>query len=278
MDDDLHHVLDWAYDRSRLEALIADGADVDEVHPVTGEPPLLVAARRRRLDAVRILVQAGAAVDGRDAHGKTAWVHSVRRGFDEVAGYLGERGASRELTVADELAVAMTRSDLDAAAAILATHPEAARTGNPGEDRLLADLAGREGTGRIRMLLDAGADIEARGLDDGTPLHQAAWFGQPENARILVEAGAPLDVLDSVHDATPLHWAVHGSRYSGGAESRQGVYVDIVGLLLDAGSSTAYPPELAAGASRSYAQRLHEDATPAVRAVLERHDIRPPFD
>ena len=42
------------------------------------------------------------------------------------------------------------------------------------------------------------------------PLHQAAWFGQPDNARLLIEAGAPLDVFDSVHESSPLGWAAHG--------------------------------------------------------------------
>jgi hypothetical protein len=53
-------------------------------------------------------------------------------------------------------------------------------------------------------------------------LRQAAWFGQPDNARRLIDAGAPLDVLDATHEGSPIGWAVHGSRYSGGAEKRPG--------------------------------------------------------
>ena len=116
------------------------------------------------------------------------------------------------------------------------------------------------------MLINAGADLTAPGLDSGTPLHQAAWFGQPANAWLLIDAGAPLDVFDSTHQSSPLGWAVHGSRYSGGTEQRQDVYVELTQMLLDAGSSLHYPNE---PDSDAYFARLLKDASPAVRQVLK---------
>ena len=118
----------------------------------------------------------------------------------------------------------------------------------------------------MKLLIQAGADLTATGLDAGTPLHQSAWFGQPDNARLLLDAGAPLDVFDDVHEASPLHWAVHGSRYSGGAEERQDAYVKLVEMLLAAGSSVHYPDDPGGDA---YRKRLLRDASPAVRRVLQ---------
>lgn len=59
-----------------------------------------------------------------------------------------------------------------------------------GEDRLFADVAGRDDSASVALLIHAGADLTSPGLDDGTPLHQAAWFGQPANTRLLIDAGA----------------------------------------------------------------------------------------
>ncbi len=269
---ELHRLLDVDYDAARLRELLGQGIDANEPSE-TGEPPILIAARRRRCEAVHILVRHGCDLDRTGPHGKTAWVHAVRRGFFEVGRILEEAGARIELNSADRLAVALSRGNLDEALSLLEADPSAARTGNPEEDRLLADLAGRPATPPVALLIDAGADLETGGLDAGTPLHQAAWFGQPANARILLDAGAPLDVFDPVHDSSPLHWAVHGSRFSGGADRRQDVYVELTRMLLSAGSGVRYPRRLAAAASRSYSERMLADATPAVEAVLREYGV-----
>ena len=232
------------------------------------ETPLHVATRRRRKSAVEILLEYNADIDAENACGKTAYAHAVRRRFTEVAEVLADKGANAVLNNADRFAVAVVEGRLDDARTILADDPTVARTGNPEEDRLLADVAGRNETEQVALLIEAGADLTATALDDGTPLHQAAWFGQPANARLLIDAGAPLDVFDSVHESSPLHWAVHGSRYSGAAEERQDAYVELVRMLLDAGSSLHYPDD---PDGYAYKKRLLNDATPKVKELLEKH-------
>ncbi len=269
----LYGLLDTDYDPAELARLLDEGTDPDSVDGATGEPALFTAARRRRLDAVELLLRHGADPNRPGPHGKTPWAHAVRRGFVEISERLEKARADQTLTSADRLAVALSRKDFDAARTILAAAPACARTGNPEEDRLLSDVAGRPEAAPVRMLIDAGADLSAPGLDGGTPLHCAAWFGQPANARMLLSAGAPVDVFDPVHEASPLHWAIHGSRYSGGAEERQDDYVDLVRMLLTAGSRLTYPPELAGGTTRSYAQRMLDDAGPAVEAVLRQAGV-----
>jgi ankyrin repeat protein len=262
----LHGMLDWDYGDDgdeTLRRLLEAGADPNARAGERSETPLHVAARRRRGSAVRILLDHGADIDAKTAGGKTAYAHSIRRGFTDVADILRALGASTELNDADRLAVALGENRLTDARALLSAHPQIARTGNPEEDRVLADCAGHVATEPVEILIRAGADLSARGLDNGTALHQAAWFGQPKNARLLIDAGAPLDVFDDLHESSPLGWAVHGSRYSGGAEEHQDAYVDLVEMLLAAGSGLDHP----AGRER-YLKRLFEDASPRVRAVL----------
>ncbi|MDE2980697.1 MAG: ankyrin repeat domain-containing protein [Gemmatimonadota bacterium] len=266
----LHDFLDCHYGADGdavLRRMLDEGADPNGRDEPHRETPLHTATRRRRASAVDVLLAHGADIDAPTAGGKTAYAHAVRRGFDDVAALLVQRGADTELNHADRFAVAVVNGRLDEAGAILAAHSGVARTGNPEEDRLLADVAGRNDPGPVAFLIEAGADLTASGLDSGTPLHQAAWFGQPANARLLIDAGAPLDIFEDVHDSSPLHWAVHGSRFSGGAHERQDAYVELVKTLLAAGSSLHYPDDPGGDA---YRKRLLEDATPRVRTVLQR--------
>ena len=78
-------------------------------------------------------------------------------------------------------------------------------------------------------------------------------------------AGASLDAFDATHQTSPIGWAVHGSRYSGGAEERQGAYVSLVRMLLDAGSSLCYPEDSTGDA---YIRRLLNDGSPEVAEIL----------
>ncbi len=265
----LHECLDCNYGLDGdgvLRRMLDGGADPNQHEGIQSETPLHVAARRRRASAVEILLDRGASIDSKTAGGKTAYAHAVRRRFDDIAELLRRRGASTTLNEADRFAVAVVEGRLDDARAILASHPPVVKTGNPEEDRLLADVAGRNQGQPVELLIQAGADLAAPGLDSGTALHQAAWFGQPDNARLLIEAGAPLDIFDSTHQSSPLGWAVHGSRYSGDAANRQDAYAALVQMLLDAGSSLHYPEE---PTSDAYFRRLLEDASPQVHQVLE---------
>lgn len=263
----LHELLDFEYGPDgdhQLAAALRNGADPND-RDDSGEPPLLVAARRRRLEAVRILLECGADINATNAHGKSAYAHAARRQFDEITELLVERGARTTMSAADEFAAAVGTGDLGAARTMIEADPTVVRTGNPEEDRLLADIAGRGSSlDAVRLLVDAGADLTARGLDDGTPLHIAAWFGQPRNAAVLVDAGAPLERFDSVHESSPLGWAVHGSRYSGAADERTDAYDAVVRLLLEAGARTCYPDDK----SDAYFKRLLGDASPSVEAIL----------
>lgn len=271
----LHDILDWHYGAdgdAELRKLLDGTPDVAALLSQRAgdlaEMPIHVAARRRRAGAIRVLLEYGAEIDAENGGGKSAYAHAARRGFDDVTAVLVEHGASTELAPADQFAIAVAEHRFDDARSLLDADPGIVRTGNPEEDRLLADVAGRAAAEPVEFLIGAGADLTAPGLDGGTPLHQTAWFGEPENARLLIEAGAPIDGFDPCHNSTPLHWVAHGSRYSGGAAERQDRYVAIARRLLEAGATVLYPDETERGA---YWQRLLQDATPPVAKVLREH-------
>ena len=72
-------------------------------------------------------------------------------------------------------------------------------------------------TEALRMLLEAGTDVNAQNGSGDTPLHWAAGGGEVAAIRMLVEAGADVNAQGrgdnaSVHKSgeTPLHWAARG--------------------------------------------------------------------
>ena len=58
----------------------------------------------------------------------------------------------------------------------------------------------------VRLLLENGADLEARDPGGTTALHYAAYWGHPEVAQVLLAAGADPNALDRA-GYTPLAWA-----------------------------------------------------------------------
>lgn len=240
-DHPLHLLLDIAYDFNKMIELLEKGIDVNLKMGPLGETPLHVAVRRRRKEVVEILLRYGADINSKTEGGKTAYAHAIRRGFFEISHLLKRLGADITLNEADELAVALISKQLNRAREIIKAHPELVPAMKPEEARILPDLAGRYMPEEIALLLEANVDKSARGLDGGTALHQAAWFGQPEMAAILIKYGAPLDTLCISHQSTPLGWGAHGSVYSGGAKERAKEYVALTQLLLEAGASLSHP-------------------------------------
>lgn len=263
----LHATVDWRWQPEVFVDLLDRGADVNARAGRTDEPLIYTATRRRRLDAIEILLDRGASVDAKTRGGDTAWRHAVRRPFPELAARLAEAGACTELTTVDQVAIALLHRDIERARAIHRAQPAAIPQMNDEEARLLGDLAGQGKCEEVCTLLDFGADIEARGLDGGTPLAQCAWFAQPEIARELLARGADVHANNCDHGSTPLGWVAHGSRASGGATEHQNEYVELLDLMLDAGASIALPGD----PPESPGRRLWHDASDALRArLLER--------
>ena len=260
----LHWMLDVNFREGMVRELLAHGANPNWRVGRLCETALHVAVRRRRVEPIEPLVAAGVQLDAKTAGGLTAYRHAMRRPFPEVARALAQAGADTTLTRGDEIAAALLNDDNERASELLQEGVDPPARWTAEEQRLLADLSTQGRVEGMKLLLDHGVPVDSRGLDDGTALHGAAWFGQPESARLLIERGATLDLCGDDYDAPPLGWVAHGSRYSGGAAERQEVYVDIARQLLEAGAPLRYeddPPELV----------RFQEATEPVREVLRQH-------
>lgn len=106
------------------------------------------------------------------------------------------------------------------AAAVLLSAAAPQSTGSP-----VADAAMRRDTAQIRQLLRQGADVNAAQGDGMTALHWAARHGDASAVRMLVYAGARVDVVTRNGNYTPLHLAARAGS------------MPVVKALVDAGAN-----------------------------------------
>ncbi|CAD7697497.1 unnamed protein product [Ostreobium quekettii] len=151
------------------------GAD-SEIINVDGDTALIIAVREESIESVRVLLDAGAKVDGLDRKRWTPLVHAATLGLERIAELLVERGA-----------------DVDARTA--------------GSSTPLHEAAAYGSVKLIQLLLDAGADIEAQDFSNGnTPLLTAAWNGQDGALSELIRHGGRTSAL-AFYDLGALHRA-----------------------------------------------------------------------
>ena len=135
--------------------------------------------------------------------------------YDEVSSLLG--GAGRHEVSAEKYEEIKVLLDKHANAA--SPSSERKPIFEPGMDpnakddigkTLLPEAATSRRVEDARKLIEAGADVNARIIDNNTPLHNAALNGgsdgAPEMVQLLIDAGANVNVV-GFQGKTPLHLA-----------------------------------------------------------------------
>jgi ankyrin repeat protein len=189
-----------------VRRLLEAGADPNTALTPAGDTALMLAARTGRADAVGVLLEAGA-----DANAAETWGGTTALMWAVSEGHLG---ATRALL--DAGADVNARSHYVAAANGRGFEGRTPRAGGAEPD--VAEFASgwltplmfaaREGNaGLARILVDAGADVNAVTGDGKTPLALAIFNGGYEVASFLVERGADVNRADAQR-FTPLFWAV----------------------------------------------------------------------
>jgi ankyrin repeat protein len=139
---------------------------------------------------------------------KTAPVLAREFGHEDVFRALMDRASDGM-----RLATACEVGDEDLCKRLLAAQPGLAATLTPEERRKVADAAQENNIKAVRLMLEAGWPVDARGQHKATPLHWAGFNGNVEMTRLLLAHHAPVDVKGDDFDATPLGWATHGAEH-----------------------------------------------------------------
>ena len=192
--------------------LIAKGADVNAAGS-TLPAPLLFAATRGDTESVAVLLEANADIGVTDGGQHTALWLAAENGHLEIVRMLVERGASIDETHngISVLAQCIKKRRKDVALFLIAKGANVdAPRGAITPLMLAAEMGDEELVG---ALIQRGAQVNAqqRGGPDSTALHIAATNGHDKILRMLLDAGADLNTRE-LRGYTALHSAAHAGR------------------------------------------------------------------
>jgi ankyrin repeat protein len=220
-------------DLGLVSYLVERGATVDQGR--THLTPITLAARRRALAIVDFLRKKGATMSivTWACLGNAEQVLGELERDPEQARIKDETGTPVLLHAAETLQAEIVKLLLERGVPVSETDAN-------GETALhrVADV--RRGCAEpasqvAGLLIDRGADVNARNWDDVTPLHQAVRARNIAVAELLLKRGADPNARDGSRGSTPLRRAVSASG-AGGTAGTTGLMLPLTQLLLEYGA------------------------------------------
>ena len=192
-----------------IDLLLDASVNVNSLLSSTGDTALMVASRTGKPEAVRVLLDKGAAVNAKEIWGaSTALMWAVAENHTDIVKMLIDAGAEVN-------AITTFLPGNMASSVKFEGVPPRARL---PEDRVPEEHASGELTPLLfaardghlesaRLLIQAGADVNARAADGKDSLGLAIFNGNYAFASFLVDSGADVNLPDA-SGFTPLFWAV----------------------------------------------------------------------
>ena len=134
----------------------------------------------------------------------------------------------------DRLLDALWCADDARADAILAADPHLVDPAPGKVLRQVADAARNNNVGAVRAMLRLGFPVTALSQHGATPLHWAAFHGNPEMLADVLQHDPPINAQDRQFRGTPMDWLIHGALNPWGLSA--GRHGECARLLLDAGA------------------------------------------
>ena len=166
-------------DPAVCQVFIGAGADI-ETKNKKGRSPLHLASRSGELTTVKMLVKAGADVRATDAERATCLMFAAYHRHTDAVRYL----------------VCLPEVDLD-------------HQGRKNRTALHFAVCQKHAE-VVEVLIDAGADIEAKNVEGRSPLHFASISGELTTVKMLVKAGADVRATDAERATCLMFAAYHG--------------------------------------------------------------------
>ena len=182
--------------------------DVDRVRSLLDADPGCLAVRANEQFFPMANKEAGGIIYhwtlGRDA---SAYQAAAKFGHQDVVRLLMERSPAE-----GKLLAACWLHDGAAVAELVASDPGLADRLSEADRMEIANAARNNDTEAVRLMLEAGLPVTARGQHGATPLHWAAYHGNRAMVEAILPYKPPLEDAENDFQSTPLGWATHGSR------------------------------------------------------------------
>ncbi len=221
-----------------LARLLQAGADPNAPLSQTGDTALMMAARTGKLDALRVLLDHGAKVNAMETWGgTTALMWAVSERHPEVAKLLVDRGA--DVNAKSYFVPAASGRGFEGAAPIPPKPNQKIEEFASGWMTPLMFAAREDNLESARILIQAGADVNAVGADGKDALGLALFNGSYDVASLLIDSHANVNHAD-VQRFTPLFWAVDRRNMETAPNFPWMVTTDplpVIKKLLDAGAN-----------------------------------------
>jgi ankyrin repeat protein len=198
-----------AGDTAKVQAALDNGASPNTATK-EGVTPLMEAASGGHIDAVRLLLTRGADVNTVDKQGRSSITLAAEKGHAEVILALTEflsvgpppqpvpfEEPSAGLMVDTELVTAVSEGDREKVQELLSAGAsvEARDDSVSGTCLIWACMRGHQPI--IELLLESGADVNAKDKDGRTPLMWAANQGDPDAVDKLLKRGVDVNAADN---------------------------------------------------------------------------------
>ena len=152
-----------------------------------------------------------------------------KRGHAEVLELLLQRASPL-----DRLLDALWCSDDARADAVLAVDPHLVERAPDKALRQVADAARNNKVATVSAMLRRGFPVTALAQHGATPLHWAAFHGNPDMLEDVLKYNPPINAQDRQFKGTPMGWLIHGALNPWGFSA--GRHGECARLLLDAGA------------------------------------------
>ncbi len=241
-------------DAGAVHVLLDNGADLEATND-RGETALFIAVENRNRQIVELLLEKGAQVSARDKYQQTALTEAARSMDPDMLRTLLAANPDRE----DKNAALFEAAESAPVVLQMADSPGPSASQNQQATKTPAELPW---VTSVRLLLDSGADIEARDAERETPLMRAAAFGQTETFELLLQRGAQISVTDK-RGMTPLMVAACAC-----AIATMNSTYDIMKLLLERGANVNARDH--DGTTALMMAAASPDGSPSVKLLLDK--------
>lgn len=185
-----------ANDLAAIRATLAKDKSLAQALDANGSTALMHAAGRGSLEAMRLLLGAGAPVNIQNKRGATALIWSLAD--PAKVKLLLEHGAEVNVKTGEgrtPLHIAAQQTGLPEVVRMLLARGASVSAQDLGGAVPLHNAAGAGGETNVKLLLDAGAKVNAESASGMTPLIQAAMNGANPVVRLLLARGADPKIM-----------------------------------------------------------------------------------